>query len=393
MEIIVKAWLNGGLVTAGKLRWSGRRVEFWYQGAFLERGYALDPLALPLTETVYESSQGLQGVLGVFGDALPDAWNIHVLQRRFGRQLSEAEMLLADRSPQRMGALQFFSAAGETEGEGTHTPEWLERLAAWVTAATPAPPPPEIEWGSSAGGAKPKTLISLDGAEWIAKLPAPSDVVPTPWIEHGTMRLAAACGIRVPETRLLILGDARKTPVLLVKRFDREGTARLHRLSAHSLCGVIQDERGAIINDHRSYLRFADRLAMICPGDPQDRHALFRRAAFNLLAGNHDDHAKNHAVVRGSDGQWRLSPAFDLVAGEGGRRDMAMIMGDKGNQASIPNLLSACGRFALTEREASAILGELLTLLANWRRLFADSGVPEQGIEAVAWAIKDQGDV
>ena len=393
MEIIVKAWLNGHLTTAGKLRWSGRHVEFWYHGTFLERGYALDPIALPLTETIYETSYGLQGVLGVFGDALPDTWNIHVLKQRYGRQLSDAEMLLADTSPQRMGALQFFTSSAGEETAGFHTMEWLEQLATWIVEESPSSPPAEIEWGSSAGGAKPKTLISLDGAEWIAKFSARNDPIPSSWIEHGTMRLAAACGIQVPETRVVVLTDGHNTPVILVKRFDREGNDRLHRLSAHTLCGVIQDENGVIINDYRSYLRFADRLAMICRNDPEDRQALFRRAAFNLLVNNHDDHAKNHAVIRGGDGAWRLSPAFDLVAGEGGRKDMAMIIGREGNKASIENFLSESERFALTEEEARSVIQELLTVLANWRQLFADAGVPEQWIEATAWAIKGDVDV
>jgi len=45
---------------------------------------------------------------------------------------------------------------------------------------------------------------------------------------------------------------------------------------------------------------------------------------FNILVSNHDDHVKNHGVIRSPGGHWRLSPAFDLLAGEGGSREMRL---------------------------------------------------------------------
>ena len=52
-ELIVYAWLAGCYVPAGKLRMSGRLAEFWYGDHFLQKGYALDPLRLPLTRQVF----------------------------------------------------------------------------------------------------------------------------------------------------------------------------------------------------------------------------------------------------------------------------------------------------------------------------------------------------
>ena len=74
--LIVYAWLAGSYVPAGKLRMSARLAEFWYGDHFLQKGYALDPLRLPLNRQVF-TADGLQGDLGALGDALPDrAWAI-----------------------------------------------------------------------------------------------------------------------------------------------------------------------------------------------------------------------------------------------------------------------------------------------------------------------------
>ena len=388
MEIIVKAWLNGKMATAGKLRWSGSHIEFWYHQDFLERGYALDPVNLPLSENIFEGTYHLQGPLGVFGDALPDAWNSYVLTQLHKRSFSDREKLLADTSPQRLGAMQFFSDSSNKEALRFHELEWLERISEWISGADHSDPLPDLELGSSAGGAKPKTLIRLDGEEWMAKYPARDEIIPAPWVEHGAMSLAAVCGVSTAQTRIIVLNNAAKTPVLLVKRFDRSGFDRLQMLSAHTLCGVLKNEQGSVVNDYRSYLRFADRLAMISEADPVDRHELFRRAAFNILIGNHDDHARNHVIVRGLDGKWRLSPAFDLVPGSGNRRDLAMIIGQYANEASVRNLMSECERFALSSSEAEAIVEQLLDVLSGWRQIFAQAGVPERWINDIAWAIR-----
>ena len=95
--LIVHAWFNGQYVPAGKLRIIGRSVEFWYGGSFLSKGYALDPIRLPLTQQVFHAD-GLQDDLGVLGDALPDGWGRYLIKRQFGRRLSDLELLCVDSS-------------------------------------------------------------------------------------------------------------------------------------------------------------------------------------------------------------------------------------------------------------------------------------------------------
>jgi serine/threonine-protein kinase HipA len=40
---------------------------------------------------------------------------------------------------------------------------------------------------------------------------------------------------------------------------------------------------------------------------------IFKRAVFNLVGRNQDDHTKNFGFLMNRDGQWSLSPAFDMT--------------------------------------------------------------------------------
>jgi serine/threonine-protein kinase HipA len=49
--------------------------------------------------------------------------------------------------------------------------------------------------------------------------------------------------------------------------------------------------------------------------DQNQINQLFRRAAFNVMLGNDDDHGKNHSFLMDGDGVWSLAPAYDIVQG------------------------------------------------------------------------------
>lgn len=387
--LIVYAWLAGSYVPAGKLRMSARLAEFWYGDHFLQKGYALDPLRLPLNRQVF-TADGLQGDLGALGDALPDSWGRYLIKQQYKQALSDLQILTIDASRQRMGALFFSNRLNAAPVKEAHTLEWMMQFSEWLNDGS-KDFPERMEYGSSAGGAKPKCLIYTNEQEWIAKFQPGSEPLDTPAIEHGTLALAKACGIPVPESRLIALPDEKHA--LLVKRFDRDARNPLHYLSAHTLCGVLVNDAGLVINDRRSYLVLADTLSKLSSRPQTDRCDLFRRIVFNILVNNHDDHVKNHGALRSLNGQWRLSPAFDLVAGEGGSRDLAMVIGPEGSKASLANLLQSLDSFGLTRHEAINEISIMVTNIQDWKRLFEESGVDLNTINKIAWAIQDKIDV
>lgn len=387
--LIVFAWLAGRYVPAGKLRMTGRLAEFWYGERFLINGYALDPIKLPLTREVF-TAEGLQGDLAALGDALPDGWGRYLIKFQYNQALSDLQILSLDASQQRMGGL-FFSAELDDAPVGeAHNPAWMVKFSHWLNDNSKGFPE-RMEYGSSAGGGKPKCLVYSGGQEWMAKFQPGNEPLNKPAIEHGTLKLAKACGIPVPMSRLLTLPGEKQA--LLIKRFDRDKKNPLHYVSAQTLCGVLFNDMSQVINDTRSYLVLADALSKISSDPQADRVDLFRRIVFNILVNNHDDHVKNHGVLRLLDGQWRLAPAFDLVAGEGGSRGLAMTIGPEGNKATLDNLLQSVDSFGLTPGKAINEITGIVANIQNWKRLFEESGVTISTINEIAWAIQESIDV
>lgn len=66
-------------------------------------------------------------------------------------------------------------------------------------------------------GARPKTVVTANGSEWIAKFPARKDPVNAPLVERATLELAREAALDVPRTGLEILVDGRQ--VMLIERF------------------------------------------------------------------------------------------------------------------------------------------------------------------------------
>jgi serine/threonine-protein kinase HipA len=178
-------------------------------------------------------------------------------------------------------------------------------------------------------------------------------------------RLAARCGIRVPEIRVEPLGHEK---VLLVRRFDREpidGGELRHRMV--SALTVLDLDDTVTERSGWSYLAFADEIQRWSEDPASDKRELFLRIVFNALISNLDDHPRNHAMLAADEG-WRLSPAYDLTPSRSRsleHRDLAMVFGTLGRVASRENLLSEAARFGLDADEASDAIDEMKALIQD----------------------------
>ena len=63
---------------------------------------------------------------------------------------------------------------------------------------------------------------------------------------------------------------------------------------------------------------------------------LFRRAAFNVLTSNTDDHEKNFSFLMSQDGEWHLAPAYDLT----------FIIATNGIEVETRHCMSIGGKFS-----------------------------------------------
>ena len=158
--------------------------------------------------------------------------------------------------------------------------------------------------GSPLGGARPKaSIIDQYGHLSIAKFPKETDEYSIEAWEEVALRLAERAGISTPHHELLQVAGK---PVLLSRRFDRAESIRIPFLSAMSMTGSRDGQRG-------SYPELVDALTQHGAKARADAAQLYRRVTFNVLVSNVDDHLRNHGFLwTGHDG-WVLSPAYAVL--------------------------------------------------------------------------------
>jgi serine/threonine-protein kinase HipA len=194
---------------------------------------------------------------------------------------------------------------------------FLRSLNANVEGAA-SDPACSLSWRPRAAAVRPIERGAANGpdffeydAAWMVKFSSVphthKDSLEEGRVEYAYALMASAAGIRIPESRLLEIGTPKgKRALFAVRRFDRPVDGP--RLHLHTLAGLRHIHHQA---PGFSYEIIADTLLRVT-GDRRELRELARRAAFNILAGNRDDHAKNFSLLMDSTGQWSQSPAYDI---------------------------------------------------------------------------------
>ena len=241
--------------------------------------------------------------------------------------------------------------------------------------------------GSSLGGARPKlNIIDTDGSLLIAKIPSIKDTYDIGLWEHFACVLAKKAGITTAESKLLRVGP---TPyhTLLSKRFDRHGDQRIHFASSLTLTKL---KDGDNATNGKGYIDIVDAMAGDIGINSLSRNSaeLFRRIAFNILIGNHDDHFRNHGFLLRPDG-WELSPAYDLNPTND--KTQVLAISPYSNHSSIRELYEASDYYLITKKEAEEIIKEVTSAVGQWRQVAKDIQIQateqERFSERFEWAL------
>ena len=213
-------------------------------------------------------------------------------------------------------------------------------------------------------------MLDTDGSLLIAKIPSVNDDYDVALWEYFAHRMARLAGIEVPEMRLMTL-PRQRYHTLLSKRFDRQGEARIHYASAMTLAGL-QD--GADANTGNGYLDIVDVMVGNTGfADPQAAiEQLYRRVAFSIVIGNHDDHFRNHGFLLTEKG-WVWSPAFDINPSD--FLTQSLLISKDSNESSLEELLAAAGDYMLSEDTARTIVDEVCAAMKSWRQVARQCGI------------------
>ncbi|MES9830280.1 MAG: type II toxin-antitoxin system HipA family toxin [Candidatus Thiodiazotropha sp.] len=386
-EAFVWIWLPGATepVVAGKLEADDQgNVQFNYGKSYLERTNDSHPAIsiyepeLPLKKGVLPLLEGLT-MPGCIRDSAPDAWGRRVIiNKKLGRKgkdtdtdtLGELTYLLESGSD-RIGALDFQRSPNEyVPRSATNVPlEELLQSAERVEQGVPLTPELDqaLFHGSSIGGARPKALIGDQGVKCVAKFSSSTDLYSVVKAEYIAMRLAALAGINVAPVNLV---QAAQKDILLIERFDREKTAkgwtRKAMVSALTLFGL--DDMMA---RYASYETFAEIIRHRFDDPKETLEELFSRIVFNILCGNTDDHARNHAAFWNGK-TLSLTPAYDICpqARVGNEATQAMLISGENRLSNLKSCLDAATHFLLSEVEAKAIFKKQHEAIkANWEKV------------------------
>ncbi len=368
---------------------NGRRCLFSYASSWLARSNA-HPLApdMPLHAGALQPPAGFD-IHPIFEDAGPDRWGKNIINKVFNPERRSPLEYLELAGENRIGALGFSRSDSEYKalaGASFHAIDLPDLIRASNALVLQIPIDDNLRRllrpGSSAGGARPKSIIKHHEQDWIAKFPAAGDEYDVCAIEHASLVLAKMCGINTAESELIKVG---KQNVLLVKRFDRKDNKRDHFASARTM--LISD---GVAEDAMAYADLADIARRLSSTPKDDCHELFRRMVFNVLLENTDDHERNHAFLY-QDKQWILSPAYDVLPQHQGLGFHQMRIGRDGNEAKIANVLSACERFLLLPYEAEMIVVDIHEKVSRWRDVFMQAGVSEHDIKiSEGYILRDQ---
>ncbi|WP_144402074.1 type II toxin-antitoxin system HipA family toxin [Geoalkalibacter subterraneus] len=390
IEAYVWIWLPGEVdpVVAGKLTAEGDTLVFNYGKSYLERGNAISiyDRELPLRSGVLPLPKGLT-IPGCIRDSAPDAWGRRVLLNRLlGRkggnadvsQLDELTYLLESGSD-RIGALDFqLSPVEYVPRSPVNAPlEELLRSAERVEKGVPLNPDIDeaLHHGSSIGGARPKALIEHQYKKYIAKFSSTTDLYSVVKAEFIAMRLAKLSGLNVAE---VVLTSALGKDILLIERFDRiwcdKGWQRRVMLSALTLLSL--DEMMA---RYASYQDLAEIIRHKFSEPQPTLKELFSRIVFNILVGNTDDHARNHAAFW--DGEiLSITPAYDVCpqGRSGNEATQAMLIRGDNRMSRISSCFEAAHQFFLSPSEARAIVSHQLTMIGDcWDEVCSQAELSE----------------
>ena len=387
----------------GRVRKNKEGATFEYNDAWLQHPnrFSLEP-ALKLGPGPFHTSADMP-MFGAIGDSAPDRWG-RALMRRMERRRAEHEgqaprtlhemdyLLLVD-DEARAGALRF----AETEGGPFVAQEEAKRIPPLVALPkllsavehvideTDTDEDLQLLFapGSSLGGARPKASVrEKDGQLAIAKFPRKDDETSTVIWEAVALRLAHQAGIAVPVARVETVG---KKPVLLLRRFDRNGKRRIPFLSAMSMLSAKD-------NESHSYLEIVDALRQHGAAPKADIEALWRRVVFNILISNTDDHLRNHGFLyHGSDG-WLLSPAYDLnpVPTDIKPRILTTTINEDDGTASLALAMSVTKYFELDAAKGREIAKQVGKAVSTWRNEAAHHGVGKNEIDRMASAFEHE---
>lgn len=408
--------------TIGAVSWDDKRQlgSFEYASDFVGSGIQIAPLSMPLGHGIFNfpslSKDTFKGLPGLLSDSLPDKFGNSVIDAWLVRQGRAANSLnpverLCYTGTRGMGALEFHPEARFRKRASEHIEvanlvhlaqevlsnrdnlnghlnenekdeEALRDILRVGTSAGGARAKAVLAWNRTTGEFKSGQVETEKGFEhWLMKFDGVSgnkdkelaDPMGYGRLEYACALMARDAGIIMSECRLHEEGGRAH---FMTKRFDREPGGR--KVHMQSLCAMRHfDFNVARAYSYEQAVETARRLGL----PREDLTQQVRRAIFNVIIRNQDDHTKNIAYLMSRDGEWRLSPAFDIVYAYNPdglwTSQHQMSINGKTDDLKIEDLVALAEFADIKKTTANQIIEETRSVVSKWDQYAEKALVPE----------------
>lgn len=405
--------------------------SFEYYPSFFKTGIELSPLKMPLAKKIYTfpelDYQTFKGLPGLIADSLPDDFGNAVMNAWVasqGKSTSDITPLqrLQYTGMRGMGALTYTPATRRKNLNASQeiaieslvsiAQEVLDKREKFnVNLSNSGKEDTEammslMSVGMSAGGARPKAVLAFNKdfsqvrsgqtdapigfTHYLMKFDGVSehnknqetfgDPLGYGAMEYVYHLMAKACHIDMALCHLLNEGNRRH---FITQRFDRNQNDKVHVQTLNGLEHISYKKIGSY-----SYAELfgTARKLKLSPGEAMQ---LFRRMVFNVVARNHDDHAKNFAFMFNDANKWQLAPAYDLAYSYKPdslwvSKHWMTLNGKQDNfcRADFYSFEKLSPIF--TKRKIDDIIDNTTEVVSTWDKLASEQEVPESLIKEIS---------
>ncbi len=248
-----------------------------------------------------------------------------------------------------------------------------------------------FKMGTSAGGARPKILVSehkktkevipgdleysADFHHYLVKFSDTTINYPREVIEYCYYLIAIQLDIRMMPSQLM------NGKYFATQRFDRVDGKKKHVLTATGITGWNFKE-----SLHSSYENLF-QLCLFLKLPHKEIEELYRRMVFNIVFHNTDDHLKNHSFVYDElKDRWHLSPAYDLTYSLNPllnfkETNRALSVNGKRQHISLDDLLTIAD--AYTIKNPRGIIRQTQDAIKIWEETAYKMKIPSNVITAI----------
>jgi serine/threonine-protein kinase HipA len=389
---------------------------FEFEESFLKTDLDLSPIKMSIKKAKgkifsfaeLSRSSTFKGMPGLLADVLPDKYGNALINNwlvKNGRPTGSLDPveILCFIGKRGMGALEFNPVNPPTANNSTKVEigsmvqiaqdilSERKTFATNLSAEEKKAMADILKIGTSAGGARAKAIIAYNPLtkevksgqtdapagfnHWLIKFDGVDDEQFGASNGYGRVemayhKMAIDCGIEMMECKLF---EENNRAHFMTRRFDRPTEST--KLHVQTFCAMQHydfDDVGLY-----SYEQLFETMRILNLPYPQHEQ-LYRRMLLNVMGRNCDDHTKNFAFIMNENGEWKLSPAYDVChayrpASPWVSKQSLSIHGKRENINK--NDLLAVAKL-LSIKKAGQIFTQINNVVQNWNDYADEQRVP-----------------